>query len=684
MISRLAYPAARKVDQVDVYHGTKIADPYRWMEDLSDPELGPWVAEQDRLTAEYLAALPCRESFYDRILQLERVAGQGVPRRRGARWFQMRSAADLKQARLYVMDRPDEEGTLLLDPNELGEDVVLMEPEPSRDGSKLLWAETVAGSDWRTWKVLDVDSGEPLAEVPNAKLWARWLPDGSGFFYISFQGATATARDQATNVPQLRLHRLGSPASEDQVVFEDPERPQYFMPSVSDDGRRLFINLIMGTYGKESEIRHAPLLGPWRFESVADSDVQLWLIGTRGDTLYVSTTEGAPNGRVVAIDLGRSAREHWTDLAPEAAEPLNMTGGVGLYGEHLLTVHDRLGLSVFSVTPLDGSAPHTVELPAAAKVVAWDSPPTADAPPALYFATTSPATPGEVHRHDLATREREVVWRAAVSAPEIAAQVVEAPSADGTLVPVTLLRAAGDRPANPPVILEGYGGGGSNRDPYAFSPWKLAWLERGGVIATAHLRGGMEKGRRWYEEGTRRGKVRVVEDFVGCAEHLVSSGYTSAGRICITGRSNGGGMSSGAMLRRPELFGACIPEVGLYDYLRYHLYGLGRLMVHEYGISDDPEDFRAMIQYSPLQNVRRGLSYPATLITYHHGDNRVAPGNSYKFTATLQEAQAGDAPVLLLTRRDAGHFAGSPEGEARERADILAFVARALGAPDCG
>ena len=680
MSTRLAYPPAHKVDQVDVYHGTAIADPYRWMEDLSDAALEPWIAEQDRLTADFLAGLPCRQAYLDRILELSRVATRGVPRRRGARWFQSRSTGDLSQPRLFVMSDPHDEGRLLLDPNTLGDHVVVTETVPSRDGSRLLYAESVAGSDWLTWQVLDVDSGEPMDSVGSAKLWARWLPDASGFFYISFAGVTATQRDQATNVPQLRLHRLGVAQDQDEVVFQDPERPQYFSPAVSDDGSRLIINLIMGTHGKVSEIRWAPLLGPWEFAGVAASDEQMWLLGTRGSTLYVSTTEGAPNGRVVAIDLADPAPESWRDVVPESGDPLPIYGAATLSGSRVVAVRDRCGLSVAEVWDLEDGDHYRIDLPPAATVGGLDQAESAEAVPDIHFAYTTPSTPGAVCSHSFDDRSTEVVFEAAVDVPAVMAEVVDAPSADGTMVPITLLRAPSAVAADPPVILEGYGGGASSRQPYAFSPWKLAWLERGGVIATAHLRGGMEKGRSWYEEGTRRGKVKVVEDFVGCAEHLVASGLTQPSRICITGRSNGGGMSSAAMLRRPDLFGACVPEVGLYDYLRYHLYGLGRLMIQEYGTSDDPDDFAAMIQFSPLQNVRPGVAYPATLVTYHHGDNRVAPGNSYKFTAALQEAQAGDAPVLLLTRADAGHFAGSADGEARERADILAFVSRALGA----
>ncbi|MGH2811525.1 MAG: prolyl oligopeptidase family serine peptidase [Actinomycetota bacterium] len=683
-----SYPTARTVDQSDVYHGAfSVPDPYRWMEDVEDPELGPWLEAQSALSRDVLGAIPCRERFGSRLTELWRLPTVGIPLERAGRWFQHRNPGNLDQSPLFVFDRPDDQGRLLLDPNELGGKVIVSDTHPSPDGSKLLWAETEGGSDWKVWRVLEVDSGRRLDdEAGESKLWACWLPDGSGFLYLRFpsQGGKGTTR--ATGIPQLVLHRLGTDSSSDELVFEDRDNPRYFFPSVSDDGRYLVLTFLLGP---GAEIIYSPI-DERNFSTLATTDNQFFFLGSRGDTFFVTTTHEAPYGRVVAVDLKDPDPQSWRDVVPESSDrPLPIFVRSGLAGDWVLAARDYLGSSSVGLYRLDGSDSYEIDWPGTFQFVPGDVAEPVGASSdgrEVFFAITSPTSPGTILRHDLETRSTEVVWEpeGAPSNLQVAAEQVWASSPDGTKVPMTILRNSSSSRESPPVVIEGYGGGGSNQQPYSFNPWKVAWLEAGGVIATGHLRGGAELGVEWQKAAERGGKLKAMEDFIGCAEFFVSNEITSVERIGITGNSSGGMLAAAAAVRRPDLFGACVPQVGMFDPLRYHLFGLGSLMIAEYGTSDDPEDFKAMYAYSPLHNIIGGTEYPAFLITVHEDDDRVLPGSGYKFAATLQEAQAADSPILLRLRAGAGHFGGGISSGIDETADILAFLGITLGVSGCG
>lgn len=659
------YPDVRRTDQVDDYHGTTVADPYRFMENVADPVLEPWLAAQAELVSSFIASVPCRSHFESRLRDLNATHGVGVPRRRGERWFQNRNDG------LFVLDDPTDEGRLVFDPSSVGDGVVVGDMEPSPDGSKLLWCETKGGSDWRTWHVLDVATGDQLDDaVGDAKLWARWLPDGESFAYIAFL-AEGDDRSRATAAPQLRVHRLG--ASDDETIFEDS---RYFFPSVSSDGRWIVLTHLMAP---GAGLSVSPV-GAWNFERLFTIESDLWFVGSRDDTFYFCTTEDAPYGRIASVSLGSS---EWSTVVPESDAVIPLVARSCLVGDHVLVVREHLGLSRIEMHALNGSGSYDVEVPDASRFVMADvSEPVAVSPSGFYFAVTSPRSPATVLHHEISTRTTRVVSEAVSSVSiEVEAEVVWATSRDGTEVPMTLVRAAGASDEAPPVIIEGYGGGGDSMEPYDFVPWKLAWLELGGVVASAHIRGGLELGAAWRAAAARGGKRLAMEDFIACAGWLIDKGYTSAERIGITGRSSGAMLAAAAVVNSPRLFGACVAEVGMFDPLRYHHFGLGSLMISEYGTSDDPDDFAAMYAYSPLHNVRDDVTYPPFLLTVHIDDDRVAPGGGYKFAAALQ---AVSASVLLRLQGGLGHHWGvDAPGALEERADILAFFGRALGLPNC-
>jgi prolyl oligopeptidase len=676
----ISYPPARKVDQFDDYHGTVVSDPYRWMEDASDPDLDSWLSRQLAISGEFLRSIGCRDSFHQTLAGLTEMAGAGPPIHRGGRWFQMRSDPGAKP-KLYVLEEPGDDGRVVFD-TDVGGDVVVSDVDPSPDGTKLKWCESKGGSDWRTWHFLDLDSGERLPDVVrNAKLWSAWLPDSSGLLYTAFpsdgEGAT-----RVTDLPQLKLHKLGSDEA-DELIYENPESPSYFFTSISDDGARIVLTFL---YEPGSSIAWAPIDGPYDFRRIIRSDDQLWLVGTRGDELYVATTNDAPYGRVVAANA--SGEGGLREVVASSDVPLPMVAHAALVGGHVFVARDQLGRSTIEMHAIDGGGSYAIELPEVCRFVSQDvSEPVSVSPDgrSVWFTVTSPTSPATVLRHDVASRSTEAVFRSSPSLRlDVRAEVVRATSRDETKVPMTLVRDTSSSDASPPVLIFGYGGGGDSMEPYDFVGWQIAWMAAGGVMAFAHIRGGGELGAEWQAAAARGGKRLAMEDFIGCAEWLVDSGYTTAEHVAISGRSSGAMLAAAAVVARPELFAACVAEVGMFDPLRYHLFGLGRLMIPEYGTSEDATDFESMFAYSPLHNVKDGVRYPPMLLTVHTDDDRVMPGGPYKFAARLQEATGGDAPILLLVREGAGHHGGaSIEAEIDERADILAFLGRALGVTGC-
>jgi len=674
------YPHARRGDVVDTHHGTLVADPYRWLEDTDAPDTRAWIAAQNRLTRSWLDGVPARERIRERLTALWDHARAGVPWRRGDRWFQLRNTGLQNQSVLWTMDAADAGGRVLLDPNLLSPDgtVSLSAAAVSEDGALLAYATSDAGSDWMTWHVRDV---ETAADRPDVLEWSKfsgaaWTADGSGFFYSAYDPPERGAAYEARNLGQrLHHHRLGDRQEDDRLVYARPDEPEWgFDPDVTEDGRWLLVHVWQGT-DRRNRIYLADLAAGGDVRPLLDDfDAGYEVVGAVDRVLYVRTDLDAPRGRIVAIEIDRPQRDAWREVVPEAADTLER---VALVGDRLVAVYLRDASSRIRLFALDGAPAGAVELPGLGTVDALAG---RQADRALHFTFSSFTRSTSVHRHDLATGATSVVRDAALAVDGYATEQVFATSADGTPVPMFLVRRAEATPGTPaPTLLYGYGGFNIPVTP-SCKVWWLVWLELGGVLAVANLRGGGEYGEAWHDGGRLANKQNVFDDFAACARWLVDEGWTSPARLAINGGSNGGLLVGACMTQRPELYGACVPEVGVLDMLRFHTFTIGWGWASDYGTVDDPEQFSTLLAYSPVHNVRPGTAYPPTLITTGDHDDRVVPGHSFKFAAALQSAQTGEAPVLVRVETDAGHGVATPTGKLiDQRADVLAFLVRALG-----
>jgi prolyl oligopeptidase len=684
-----SYPAARKGNDADDYHGERVADPYRWLETTTDPEVLGWIKAQNELTEGFLRAIPDREAIRARVTGLSDYPKLGVPFERGGRWFQFRNPGLAAQPVLYVMDEPGADGHPLLDPNTLSADgtTAVSSADVSDDGKLLAYATSDGGSDWLTWHVRDVETG---ADLPDVIEWSKfcnaaWRIDGSGFFYGSMQATAPGAEYLETNAaPRIMLHRLGTAQRDDELAFAAPDEPEW-MPyaEVSDDGRFLIVTiekasvfenqvLVSDLEDTRGELR--ALVGD--FESVNQ------VVTTEGTTFYLVTDYGAERKRLVAVDLGQPDRPHWRDVIPEAPETLV---SAWFFGGHFVCHYLRDAQSVLRVHARDGRAVREIPLPGMAALALDPGLRWAIAgrrgSDLIHFSVTTFTEPGSIWSHRLAAGLTEIVRRAAapLDPDRYLTEQVFAESADGTRVPVFLTRRRDVQPdGQAPALLYAYGGFDIPITPEFSAQW-AAWLERGGVLAVANLRGGGEYGRAWHEAGRRAAKQHVFDDFCACARWLAASGWSNADRIAITGGSNGGLLVGACLTQHPELFGACVPHVGVHDMLRFHKFTIGWAWTGEVGSPDDPVEYRWLRGYSPLHNVRPGQRYPATLLLTGDHDDRVVPGHSFKFAAALQAAQAGDEPILIRVETAAGHGAGKPtDKQIAADTDVLAFLAAVL------
>ncbi|MBL8862802.1 MAG: S9 family peptidase [Planctomycetes bacterium] len=677
-VTRLDYPVAPRADAVDDYHGTRVADPFRLLEDPDAPETVRWIEAQNALTRAWIDAVPQREAIEARLSELWDYARISPPTPEGGLWFWSRNDGLQNQAVLLVAERPDEPGRVLLDPNGLSADgtLSLTSTSASQDGRFLAYQLSEAGSDWNTIRVREVASGRDLPDVLE---WIKfssmsWAPDGSGFYYATYpEHASKGVRALANHT--LYFHRLGTPQAQDVVVHARPDQPEWgFGARVTDDGELL---VVVQTQGTEQKNRvHVRRLGDpaARLEPVFDAfDAEYTFLAKRGERLWFLTDKDAPRGRIVALDLGDRGRLH--EIVPEGPHAIESATAAGGKLVVTLLVDASNELRVFG---LDGRDEGALPIPALGSVGTFAG--ELDVPEA-FFSWTSTTTPTEIWRWDARTGQATRSWSPAVrfDPREYFTERVFYASRDGTRVPLYLSRRR-DVPLAPetPCLLYGYGGFNIAIKP-SFSPAVLAWLELGGSYAVANLRGGSEYGREWHEAGTKERKQNVFDDFIAAAEHLVARGATSSQKLAIHGRSNGGLLVGACLTQRPELFGAALPGVGVLDMLRYHRFTIGWAWASDYGRSDDPAAFPYLFAYSPLHNLVPGTRYPPTLVTTGWHDDRVVPAHSFKFAAALQAAQVGDAPVLIRVETRGGHGAGKPTAlQIEELADQWAFLVRAL------
>ncbi|HXY68663.1 MAG TPA: prolyl oligopeptidase family serine peptidase [Gemmatimonadales bacterium] len=680
-------PVARADSQVDTYFGTAVRDPYRWLENTDAADTKAWVAAENCVTFAYLESIPERAHIRERLARLWNYERYGVPWREGGTYVFSRNDGLQNQSVYYWQRSLDAQPRLLIDPNTLSSDgtVALTTWDVSDDGRYFGYGTAAAGSDWNELHVRRIATGRDL---PDRLRWVKfsglsWTHDDAGFFYSRYPTPAGNVLQAVVKNQKLYYHRLGTPQSADRLVYERPDQPDWgFGGSVTEDGRYLVIHVSLGTdsrnrvYYLDMGNRRRPRLGGRVVRLLDGFDASYGFVGNRGPVFYFTTNLDAPRGRLIAIDTRHPAPADWTVVIPQTDQVLD---GVTLVGgrfvaRYLQDAHGRL-----AVFDADGRSVGEIALPGLGTVGAVSG--RADRPE-MFYAFTSFLFPTTVFRYDVATGAG-AVWKAPHLDFDPGAYETEQVfyrSRDGTRVPMFLTHRRGlVRDSANPVLLTAYGGFDISNLP-SFSVANAVWLEMGGVVALANLRGGGEYGEEWHQAGMHERKQNVFDDFIAAAEYLVREGWTRPARLAIEGASNGGLLVGAVENERPDLFGATLPGVGVMDMLRFQRFTIGWAWVTEYGSSDSAGQFPYLYAYSPLHNIRSGIAYPATLVTTADHDDRVVPGHSFKYAATLQAAQAGPAPVLIRVETRAGHGGGMPVSKQIELvADQWAFLVKNLG-----
>ncbi|MEM9643392.1 MAG: prolyl oligopeptidase family serine peptidase [Planctomycetota bacterium] len=696
--TKLNYPESQTVDVSDDYHGRVVKDPYRWLEDVESEDTAAWVEAQNEVTQQYLKSLPSRAGFRSRLEELWNYERFGMPRSRVAAsgsdaktYFYSHNDGLLDQSILYRAASLDAPRQVLIDPNTLSEDgtVALSSWVPSDDGRLVAYGLADGGSDWRTWKVRDVESGQDLQDTVR---WVKfsgiaWMPDSSGFFYARYDEPGPGEEMTGTNENQkLYFHRLGTEQSDDDLILERPDEPQWgFSPEVTDDGRYLIIQNWKGTEPKtqvfikdlkpDGDRADGDKAGGEIVPLVTGFDADYTWIASADSTLYFMTDERAPRRRVIAIDANNPGREHWKEVISQDDDVLE---SVSLFGNVFYANYLRDARGRVARIGMDGTSMDDLGLPGVGSVGGFGGKQDATE---TFFSFTNYVTPTSIYRLDL-TDGSVSLWRS----PEIAFPIddyvteqVFVNSKDGTRLPMIITRHKDTQlDASHRTLLYAYGGFNISLTP-SYSPAIAGWLDSGGIYAVANLRGGGEYGRDWHEAGMRLRKQNVFDDFIAAAEYLIENRYTTRDRLGIRGGSNGGLLVGAVMTQRPDLFGACLPAVGVLDMLRYHKFTIGWAWATEYGSSDEADQIDNLLSYSPLHNLKPGTCYPPTLITTADRDDRVVPGHSFKFAAALQAAQGCSQPTLIRIETRAGHGAGTPVSKSIEQyADLWAFLTENL------
>jgi prolyl oligopeptidase len=683
-VVRTEVPETRRDDHVDVLHDVRVPDPYRWLEDVDSEETVAWTDAQNALTRSVLETIPFRAAIRERLNTLSSFEAVGVPKEAGGRLFFTLQKAAARQPSLCWAPEGSEEAHSLVDPERLSDDATISMAgfEPSPSGRYVAYGLAEAGSDWQTWRVLDVDSGEHL---PDELSWVKfplpsWRPDESGFFYSGLEPPPPGEVFKApVTTRSLRFHRLGERQDEDAVLFERPDEPMWrFTGRVTGDGRYLVVSIQRGTFleNRVSTIDFESSKAE-TIDLLPEFDASYQFLGSEEQTFFFLTTHDAPRGRVVAIDLDRPKPAAWTEIVPESNAVLESALYIG--GRFVVSaLHDAVAR--VTVYGRDGGRVRSVKLPGDGTIELLEG---RERGTRVYFAYADFVHPDVVLVHDVESGETKPFRE-----PELPfdrdAYVTErfdVESSDGTRFPIFLARRR-DVTAGPetPTCLYGYGGYNIALSPH-FKIDHLSWMDLGGQLAVACIRGGGEYGRDWHQAGARENRPNVFADFITAAEWLIETERTSVKRLAIYGRSNGGLLVGACMTKRPDLFGACLPAVGVLDMLRFHKFTVGAYWVSDYGSPDDPEMFPILLGYSPVHNVREGTAYPPTLVTTADHDDRVFPAHSHKFAAALQAAQSGEGPILLRVDKRAGHGLGKPKGKLLDEvADRWAFAFAALDA----
>lgn len=701
------YPKAKKVDQVDDYHGTKVSDPYRWMEDTGSADTQKWIGEQVAHTDAYLETIPERAKIKERLTEIWNYERISAPSKITDGFYIYSKNDGLQnQSVLYRASSINDPGKVFFDPNKLTTDGTAALGGSSFTDDGKLWAYSISrsGSDRSEWRVMNVETGEHLTDTlrPNRQGGVSWLNDNSGFFYSRFPDAEEGSELKSQNFFQkLYFHKLGTPQSEDFVVYERPDNKEYFVGGgVTEDGNYLIINVGKGTL-RMNMVYYMPLTGfnpstgiiegyvpgiPVPAGDIAakrrsqihplitNLDAEYDFIGNDGRTFYFLTDKNASRRKIVICDT-MSKLGKWSDVIPETTEMLR---GANLKGDQFVLNYLKDAYTQIEIVDLKGKPVRKVDLPGIGSAGGLGG---RRDEPETFYSYSSYNAPPTIYRYDMKTGKSTLFRQAKVKFTPTDFEVKQEfyTSKDGTKVPMFIVHKKGLKlDGTNPTLLYGYGGFNIAQTP-GFSVARIPWLEMGGVYAVACIRGGNEYGKTWWENGAKLKKQNVFDDFIAAGEYLISSKYTSNKKLAIQGGSNGGLLVGAVLNQRPDLFGAALPAVGVMDMVRFTKFTIGWAWTSDYGSPDNAEEFKALYAYSPLHNVKSGAKYPPTMVTTADTDDRVFPAHSFKYAAALQEGQGGDAPILIRIETKAGHGAGKPTTkQIQEQTDVYGFLVKSL------
>jgi prolyl oligopeptidase len=678
----LNMPFTRRDDIIDDYHGTKVADPYRWLENPSSEDTLVWVEAQNALMSHYIAAIPARNKIQARMAALWDYPKYSVLRKRGSRYFFSNNTGLQNQSVLYMQQTLQSEAVVVIDPNTFSEDgtIALTNQAFSKDGKLMAYGISSGGSDWQEIKIRQVDSGIDFPEVIR---WCKfssiaWRHDNQGFYYNRLPEPGTVPEEDQSNFSQVYWHTLDTPQSADRLMYERLEAKELsFSPFITNDGVYLLLDVWHGTEPK-NRLYYREVLSDGPFIRLLDeADARYNLIGNSGSIFYILTNLDAPRNRIIAIDIEHPDQSNWKELIPQQDDVMDFV--IMVNNQFVVTyMHDAYHL--MKIYNLDGSFVRDIVLPTLGSIVEISGKPEHTE---MFINFTSFLYPPTIFRYDFPSNSLTLLHGAEIDfdASNYETKQVFYTSKDGTRVPMFLTHKIGlTLDGNNPTLLYGYGGFDISLTP-SFTIPTLVWLEHGGIYAVANLRGGGEYGEEWHRAGTLENKQNVFDDFIAAAEWLIANKYTNTSRLAIQGGSNGGLLVAACMLQRPELFGAVLCHVPVIDMLRYHKFTVGRYWVSDYGNAEtDPEHFKFLYAYSPLHNVKEGIDYPATFILAADTDDRVVPAHAKKFAAALQAANDGNTPILLRIEMKAGHGLGKPTAKLiEERSDVLAFLFERFG-----
>lgn len=679
----VTYTPTQKVDTVDTYFGTDVPDPYRWLEDDRSPETEDWVKRQNQVTYGYLDTIPFRAELKERLERLWNYEKITAPFKEGDYTYFYKNDGLQNQYVIYRYKTGDapETATVFLDPNTFSDDgtISLGSRSFSKDGKTFAYSISEGGSDWRKILIMDVESKKIVEDtLVDIKFSGMSWYKNDGFYYSSYDKPEGSALSAKTDQHKVYYHKLGTPQSQDAVIFgaTPEEKHRYVSGGVTEDGRYLIISASVSTSGNKLFIKdltqpNAPLV------TILDhTDSSTNIIENEGSKLFLVTNLNAPNRRIVTVDASNPTSDNWVDLIPETENVLGAnTGGGAIFASYMVDAVSK----VFQYD-YDGNLIREVELPGVGSAGGFGG---KKEETELYYSFSNYKTPGNIYKYNIKSGASELFRKPDIDFNPDAYESTQVfyASKDGTKIPMIITHKKGiELNGKNPTILYGYGGFNVSLTPN-FSISNAVWMEQGGVYAVPNLRGGGEYGKEWHDAGTKMQKQNVFDDFIAAAEYLIAQNYTSSEFLAIRGGSNGGLLVGATMTQRPDLMKVALPAVGVMDMLRYHTFTAGAGWAYDYGTAEDSKEMFEYIKgYSPVHNVKEGVSYPATLVTTGDHDDRVVPAHSFKFAAELQAKQAGDAPVIIRIETDAGHGAGTPVDKIIEQyADMYGFTLYNMG-----